>query len=118
MTSDLYNLNLLAKLMVLLRQILFILAITAIAETILMRNSAEQVPSLGRVTPKYFKLVTSSNFWPFMQSTYFVRAAGQDFALCCADFPSICCCSVYESVRGVLKLTIAKAHVIDVVSES
>ena len=47
--------------MVLHRQILFSLAI---AEAIL--TSAEQVPSLHRVVPRYLKLVTSSNFWPFM----------------------------------------------------
>ena len=41
MTRDSYNLNLLAKLMVLLCQILFTLAIAAIAEAILMRISAE-----------------------------------------------------------------------------
>ena len=46
-TRDLYNL--LAKLMVLLRQILVNLAIAAITEVILMRISAEQVPSLHRV---------------------------------------------------------------------
>ena len=37
MTRDLYNLNLLAKLMVLLHQILFNLAIAAIAEAILLQ---------------------------------------------------------------------------------
>ena len=52
--------------MVLHRQILFSLAIAAIAEVILMWASAEQVPSLRRVAPSYLKLVTSSNFWPFM----------------------------------------------------
>ena len=41
MTRDLYNLNVLAKLMVLLRQILFNLAIVAVAEAILVRISAE-----------------------------------------------------------------------------
>ena len=61
-----YNLNLFAKVMVLLHQILFNLAIAAIAEAILIRTSAEQVPSLHRVAPRYLKLVTSSNFWPFM----------------------------------------------------
>ena len=65
-TRDLYNLNLVGKLMVLLRQILFSLAIAAIAEAILMRTSAEQVPSLHRIAPRYLKLVTSSNFWSFM----------------------------------------------------
>ena len=47
-----------AKLMVLPRQILFSLAIAAIAEAILIRNSAEQVPSLHRVAPRRLKLVT------------------------------------------------------------
>ena len=61
-TKDLYRLNLLEKLMVLHRQILFSLAIAAIAEAILMQISAEQVPSLHRVAPSYLKLVTSSNF--------------------------------------------------------
>ena len=51
--------------MVLHRQSLFGLAIAAIAEANLMRTSAEQVPSLHRVAPRYLKLVTSSNFWPF-----------------------------------------------------
>ena len=63
MTRDLYNLNLLAKLMVLLHQILFTLAI---AEVILVRISAEQVQSLHMVTPRYLELVTSSNSWPVM----------------------------------------------------
>ena len=58
-TRDSYSLNLLAKLLVLHRQILFSLATAAIAEAILMRTSAEQVPSLHRVAPRYLKLVTS-----------------------------------------------------------
>ena len=57
-TRDLYSLTLLAELTVLRRQFLFSLAIAAIAEAILMRTSAEQVPSLHR----YSKLVTSSYF--------------------------------------------------------
>ena len=44
-----HNLNLLAKLTVLLRQILFNVAIIVIAEAIFMRISAEQVPSVYRV---------------------------------------------------------------------
>ena len=63
MTGDLHSLNLIEKLMVLYRQILFNLAI---AEAILLRISAKQVPSLHRVAPRNLKLVTSSNFWPFM----------------------------------------------------
>ena len=61
-TRDLQRLNLLAKLMVFHCQILFSLVIAAIAEAILMRTSAEQVPSLHRVAPMYFKLVTFSHF--------------------------------------------------------
>ena len=61
-TRDLQSLNLLAKLMVLHRRILFSLSIAATAEVILMQNSAKQVPSLHGVAPK---LVTSSNVWPF-----------------------------------------------------
>ena len=52
--------------MMLHRQILFSLAIAAIAEAILIRTSVEQVPSLHRVAPKYLKPVTFSNFWLFM----------------------------------------------------
>ena len=52
--------------MVLHRQILFSLVIVAIAEAILMRMFAEQVPSLHSVVPRYLKLVTFSNFRPFM----------------------------------------------------
>ena len=52
MTRDLYNLNMLAKLMVLLRQIQFNLAIAAIAETNLMRISVEQVLSWHRIAPR------------------------------------------------------------------
>ena len=48
----------------------WILFSLVIAEAILMRTSAEQVPSLHRVSPRYLKLVTSSNFWPFMLMDY------------------------------------------------
>ena len=61
MTRDLLNLNLLAKLMVLLCQVLFNLSITA--KMIQMWISAKQVQSLDRVAPRYLKLVTFSNFW-------------------------------------------------------
>ena len=50
-TRDLYNLNLLAKLMMLLHQIPFNLAIAGIAEAVRMRISAEQVPFLHKVAP-------------------------------------------------------------------
>ena len=62
MARDLQSLNLLAKLMVVHRQILFSLAIAAISEAILMRTSAEQVPFLHWVAPRYLQLVISSNF--------------------------------------------------------
>ena len=52
----------LAKLMVLQRQILLSLAIAVIAEVIRIWTSAEQVPFLHKVAPRYLKLVTSSNF--------------------------------------------------------
>ena len=48
-TRDLWNLKLLAKLMMLHRQILFGLAIAAISEAILMRTSAEKAPFLHKV---------------------------------------------------------------------
>ena len=66
MTRDLYNLNLLAKLLILHSKILLNLAIAAIAEAIVIRISAEQVPSLYGVAPRYMKLVTFSNFWLFI----------------------------------------------------
>ena len=66
MKRDLYSLKLLAMLIVLQRQILFSLATATIAEAILMQTFAENVPSLHRVAPRYWKLVTSTNFWPFM----------------------------------------------------
>ena len=50
--------------MVLQCQILFSLAIAAIAEAILMRTFAERMPFMRGVSPRYLKVVTSSNFWP------------------------------------------------------
>ena len=66
MTRNVKGLHLLAELMVSHRQVLFSPAIAAIAEAILMRTSTEQVPSMHRVAPRYLKLVTSCNIWPFM----------------------------------------------------
>ena len=54
-TSDLYNLILFAKMVVLHRHIRFNLAIAAIAEAILMQTSAEQVPFLHGVATWYLK---------------------------------------------------------------
>ena len=59
-TTDLYNLNLLVKLMVLLHHILFNVATAAIAEAILMWISADQEPSSCRVAPRYLKVITSN----------------------------------------------------------
>ena len=64
-TREFYSLNLLAKL-VFHCQVLFNLDIAVTAETILMWTSAEQVPSLHRVAPRYLKLVIISNFWLFI----------------------------------------------------
>ena len=51
MTRDLYNLNLLANLMVLLRLILFNPAMATIVEAILMRVASVRVSPLHRVAP-------------------------------------------------------------------
>ena len=53
--------------MMLHHHILFSLAIAAIAKAILMWTSAEQMPSLHWVAPRYLKLVIASNFWLFIQ---------------------------------------------------
>ena len=109
----------LAKLMVLHCQIVFNLATAAIAEAILIQTS-EQVPSLHWVAPKYLELVTSSNVWPFMliSALMLFMLLVMILLFFCADFHSICRCSVYESVGEVLKSTIVAAHKTDVVSES
>ena len=52
--------------MVLRYQILFSLAIAALAVAILRGTSAKQVPFLHRIAPRYLKLVTYSNFWPLV----------------------------------------------------
>ena len=50
-------LNWLVKLLLLLSQIRYYLAIIASAEVILRQISAEQVPALHRIAPSYLKLV-------------------------------------------------------------
>ena len=105
--------------MVLHRQILFSLATAAIAGAILMQASAEQMSSLHRVAQVLetghllYLPAVHANTCPHV-----VRAVGHDLALFCADFHSICCCSVYESVVEVPKVTIVDAHKIDVVGKS
>ena len=84
----------------------------------MVRTSAEQVPSLHRVAPRYLELVTSSCLAVHANiCTDVVRAVGHDFALLSADFHSICHYSVYESVGEVLNFTTAATHTIDVVGK-
>ena len=76
-----------------------------------MPTSALLVPSgLHRGAPCFLKLVTSRTFWPVMLISALLLlhacAVGHDLALFHADFHSICCCSVCESVGEVLKFTI------------
>ena len=78
--------NLTAKLMVLLLQILFNLTIATTDDGILMWMSAEHVPLLNRVAPRWLKLVTSSTFWPFMLISALIGFVGDNLALFCADF--------------------------------
>ncbi|KAH3835345.1 hypothetical protein DPMN_108696 [Dreissena polymorpha] len=62
------SLYLVEKLMELLVQNLFSLAIAEVAMAILIRTAVVLVPPLNRVAPKYWylKLVTSSSFSPFI----------------------------------------------------
>ena len=46
------------------------------------------------------------------------RAVGHDLALVCADFHSMCSCSVYEFVGEALKFTITATYKTDVVGKS
>ena len=85
----------------------------------MVRTSAEQVPSLHRVAPRYLELVTSSCLAVHANiSTDVVGAVSHDLVLFCADFHSTCPCSVYESVGEVLKFTNTAAFKIDVVGKS
>ena len=58
MTRDLYDVNFLAK--------LINPVIAVIAGAMLLLISAEQVPALHRVAPRYLKVVTSWNFCAFI----------------------------------------------------
>ena len=73
MTRNSYSLNLLAKLMVLIHQTLFNLAIAAIAEAILVLIFAEQVRFLHRLIPRYLKLVNFSSLYHTHIENFFVR---------------------------------------------
>ena len=84
------------------------------AEAILVWISAEQVPSVQRVAPRYLKLRAGhTNIF-----TDVAHAVGHELALFCPDFHSIHPFSVYESVAEVLKFVTAAAQKIDVVGES
>ena len=115
MIGNLYSLNLLANLRVWQCQILFNLAIAAIAEVILMQTSVEHVPSLqccSQVPETGHLLQILADHTNIC--TDVVRAVGPDVALFCADFHS-CHCIVYESVDEVFKFTIAATCKISVV---
>ena len=60
---DLYNLDMFAKLMVLLRQIMFK---SGHCWGNVMWIFAEKVPPLHRVAPRNLEPVTSYNWWPFL----------------------------------------------------
>ena len=62
----LVQLVLACELMVLPRHILFNLATAVIVEAILIRISVKRVPFLDRVHLDHFKVITSSNSYPFM----------------------------------------------------
>ena len=83
-----------------------------------MRTSAEQVSSLHRVAPRYLKLVTSSNFWPFMLISALMLFVLLVMILLFSVLTSVCRYPIYESVGEVLKFTLAAAHKIDVVGKS
>ena len=84
-----------------------------------MQTSAEQVPSLHWVAPRYLKLVTSFLLADNASICIdVVRAVGRNLALFCVDFHSIYRWSVYECVGKILKFIIATAHKIDVVGNS
>ena len=106
MTRDLQSLNLLAKLMVLHNLILFSLAISAIAEAILMRRVAPMILETGHLIKL---LAVHANI-----CTDDVRDFDRCLAFFCADFYCICCSSLHDFVGEVLKFTIAAAHEIDV----
>ena len=78
-----------------------------------------RLPSLHRIAHRYLKLVTHSNFWLLLIYLHWCWSCfGHDLAFFCADFHSICHCSVNESVDEVLKFTIAVACEIGVVGKS
>ena len=79
------------------------LAIAIITEAILVQTSTKQVPSLHRVAFRYLKLVTCSNFWPFMPTLMLFMLLVVTLLFFCADFHSICHCYVNLSFGEILK---------------
>ena len=71
------------------------------------------------VAPRYVKLVTSSNFWPFVLISALFLLVLLVMILLFSALTSIplCPCSVYQSVGEVSKLSIASAHKVDVVGK-
>ena len=85
-----------------------------------MRTSAEQVPSLHRIAPRYLKLVTSSNFWPFMLISaliLFVLLLMTLLFSVLTSIPYAVALSISLLVRS-WKFSIAAARKIDVVGKS
>ena len=74
---------------------------------------------MHRAAPRYLKLVTFSNFWPFLLTSALIlfMLFVMTLLFFYADFHSICPCSIYEPVGEVLKFIIAATHKIDVVSK-
>ena len=75
---------------------------------------------MHRVAPRYFKLATFYNFWPFIlisALTLFVLLVMILLFSMLTSNP-YASCSVYESVGEVSKVAIAAAHKIDVVGKS
>ena len=74
---------------------------------------------MHRVAPKYLKLVTSSNFWPFMliYALILFMLLVMTLLFSVFNFHSICRCSVYESTGEVLKFILAAAHKINVIGK-
>ena len=76
-----------------------------------MRISAEQVPFLHRVAPGYLKLITRSNFWPFMLITALMSLAEiGGFFLACEDLRRMLDNSFPACAFSFFKWRLARAH--------
>ena len=70
---------------------------------------------MHRVAPRYLKLVTSSNFWPFMLISALMLFV---LLVLILRFSVLTSTPYAESVGEVLKFTTAAAHKINVVGDS